>query len=120
MNFYRSDLREKSQILRKNMTEHERRLWYCFLKTYRPRFYRQKPMLSYILDFYCPKARIAIELDGSQHYEEGAILYDEQRALDLNGIGIYILRYTNRQIAESFAAVCQSIDDKIKDTLKED
>lgn len=118
MNYYRSDLLEKSQFLRKHMTSQERRLWYCFLKVYRPRFYRQKPMLNYILDFYCPKARIAVELDGSQHYEEEAMLYDEQRTQDLRNIGIDILRYTNRQIDESFAVVCQNIDGIIKEKLE--
>ena len=114
MNFYRSDLLKKSQALRKNMTPQERRLWYCFLKSYRPRFYRQKPMLSYILDFYCPKARAAIELDGSQHNEEEALTYDEKREQALRNIGIVVLRYTNRQINESFADVCQNIDKIIK------
>jgi very-short-patch-repair endonuclease len=114
MNFYRSDLLKKSQVLRKNMTPQERRLWYCFLKSYRPRFYRQKPMLSYILDFYCPKARTAIELDGSQHYEDEALTYDERREQELRNIGIVVLRYTNRQINESFADVCQNIDETIK------
>lgn len=75
-------------------------------------------MLNYILDFYCPKARIAVELDGSQHYEEEAMLYDEQRTQDLRNIGIDILRYTNRQIDESFAVVCQNIDGIIKEKLE--
>ena len=55
--------------LRKNMTKEERHLWYDFLKTYPVRFLRQKVLGRYIADFYCAKANVVIELDGSQHYE---------------------------------------------------
>ena len=72
-------------------------------------------MLTYILDFYCPIARIAVELDGSQHFEETALLYDEKRKQEFRRIGIDILRYTNREIEESFNGVCQSIDMAIKE-----
>ena len=106
INIYRQDLRKKAQLLRKNMTPQEKHLWYDFLRDYRPRFYRQKPMLTYILDFYCPIARIAVELDGSQHFEETALLYDEKRKQEFRRIGIDILRYTNREIEESFNGVC--------------
>ncbi len=117
MIYYRPDLRQKSRILRKNMTPQEKHLWYDFLKSYQPQFYRQKPMLDYILDFYCPKARVAIELDGSQHYEEAARAYDDKRTRALKAVGIDIVRYTNRQISESFEAVCLSIDNVIKSAL---
>ena len=54
--------------LRRDMTPWERKLWYCFLRTFTPRFQRQKPIGGYIADFYCAKARLVIELDGAQHY----------------------------------------------------
>ena len=116
-NTYRPDLRKKAQILRKNMTPQEKHLWYDFLRDYRPRLYRQKPMLTYILDFYCPKARIAVEIDGSQHFEEDAMLYDESRTQELHDIGIDILRYTNRDVENAFESVCLSIDMKIKERI---
>ncbi len=119
INTYRSDLRKKSQDLRKNMTPQEKHLWYDFLRDYRPRFYRQKPMLAYILDFYCPKAHLVVEIDGSQHFEEKAQAYDEKRSQRLQSIGIDILRYTNREIEASFESVCQSIDMAIKERLEE-
>lgn len=109
INIYRPDLRKKAQVLRKNMTPQEKHLWYDFLRDYRPRFYRQKPMLTYILDFYCPKARIVVEIDGSQHYEEDAVLYDENRTQELREMGLKILRYTNLEVERSFEGVCQSI-----------
>ncbi len=117
INIYRSDLRKKAQALRKNMTPQEKHLWYDFLRDYRPQFYRQKPMLTYILDFYCPTTRIVVELDGSQHFEEKAQAYDEKRANELRNIGIEILRYTNREIEESFESVCTSIDVAIKERM---
>ena len=68
--------------LRKNMTKEEKHLWYDYLKPYRQTFgiafTRQKVYGNYILDFYCPKAKLAIELDGSQHYEPDAVFYDEK------------------------------------------
>ena len=117
INIYRSDLRKKAQILRKNMTPQEKHLWYDFLRDYRPRFYRQKPMLTYILDFYCPTARIVVEIDGSQHFEEQAATYDDKRTQELRNIGLDILRYTNREINESFEGVCQSIETAIKERI---
>ncbi len=117
INIYRSDLRKKAQILRKNMTPQEKHLWYDFLRDYRPRFYRQKPMLTYILDFYCPTARIVVEIDGSQHFEEQAAIYDDKRTQELRNIGLDILRYTNREINESFEGVCQSIETAIKERI---
>ena len=118
MNIYRSDLRKKAQLLRKNMTPQEKHLWYDFLRDYRPRFYRQKPMLAYILDFYCPTAHVVVEIDGSQHFEEKGMLYDEKRTQELRGIGIDVLRYTNREVEESFEGVCQSIDLAVREREK--
>ena len=63
------DVLENARALRKSMTREERHLWYDFLRGYSPRFVRQKVVGRYILDFYCDAAGLAIELDGSQHYE---------------------------------------------------
>ena len=56
--------------LRKHMTKEEKHLWYDFLRTYPLRFMRQKTIGRYIVDFYCAEAKIVIELDGSQHYDD--------------------------------------------------
>ena len=74
----RSDgvMRQRAQVLRKNMTKEERHLWYDFLKAYPIQFKRQYPIGNYIVDFYCYKARLVVELDGSQHCEPEAISYD--------------------------------------------
>ena len=72
-------LKPLAQHLRKNMTQQERHLWYDYLKNNPFNFYRQYVVGNYILDFYCAKKQLAIELDGGQHYEDDNILYDEER-----------------------------------------
>lgn len=62
--------------LRKDMTREERHLWYDFLREYPIRFLRQKVIGSYVVDFYCAAAKLVVELDGSQHYEEKGIADD--------------------------------------------
>jgi len=72
-------LKLPARELRKNSTKQENHLWYDFLCKFSPRFIRQHIINSYILDFYCHKAELAIELDGSQHYEKDALEYDQAR-----------------------------------------
>ena len=83
-------LTARAKSLRKNMTKEERHLWYDFLRTHPVRFLRQKVIDRYIVDFYCHEARLVIELDGSQHYEEKMLLKDlirteKNRTAKLNG-----------------------------------
>ena len=98
-----------SQDLRKNMTDAERKLWYEFLCDLPVRFHRQKPIGKYIVDFYCAKANIAIELDGSQHYEEIGKASDEARDADLNRLGVTVLRYSDKDVMHNFKGVCEDI-----------
>ena len=76
---HNKNLTENARKLRKNMTKEERHLWYDFLKNYPVRFLRQKVIDTYIADFYCHRARLIIELDGSQHYSETGLLKDKIR-----------------------------------------
>ena len=108
--FHNSSLTSKAQALRKNMTKEERRLWYEYLRTYPCRFRRQVAFGKYILDFYCAAAKLIVELDGSQHYEEEAREKDQQRTAYLEQCGLYVFRVANNQIKESFDAVCEAID----------
>ncbi|MEI3231606.1 MAG: DUF559 domain-containing protein [Gordonibacter pamelaeae] len=66
----RTCLAERARYMRKNMTEAEKILWFRFLREYPIRFSNQIIVGPYIVDFYCRKVRLSIELDGSQHYEE--------------------------------------------------
>lgn len=110
-------MRQHAQDLRKNATKEENHLWYDFLKTYPVQFRRQYVIENYIVDFYCYKAKLAVELDGSQHYEPEKAIYDKQRTANLNKLGIHVLRFTNLDIRRNFYNVCQTIHDEVNRRL---
>ena len=104
--------------LRQNMTKEERHLWYDFLRTYPIRFYRQKPLGPFIADFYCPSAKLVIELDGSQHYDPETQSYDSERSGYLKThFDIDTIRIPNNEVMQNFESVCTYIDDFIKAPL---
>lgn len=93
------------------MTKEEKHLWYDFLKQYPVKFYRQRVIGAYIVDFYCSKASLVIELDGNQHYsDDNAEMRDRIRTDYLANHGIYVLRFTNLDVNERFHSVCETID----------
>ena len=110
MRHYDPKLIPRAKTLRKEATPWERRLWYDFLRTYPIRFQRQYSVGTYILDFYCARAKLAVELDGSGHYEPHQQTYDENRTLFLQKLGIYVLRFNNPDIHKNFRGVCEMID----------
>ena len=114
---YNKDLISNAKSLRKNMTKEERHLWYDFLRTYPLKFRRQAVINKYIADFYCPEAKLIIELDGSQHFEEKEIEYDEKRTAFLEKYGLKIIRIPNNMINEQFNEVCEYIDNYIKEIV---
>ncbi len=103
--------------LRKNMTKEERHLWYDFLRNYPIRFQRQKIIGKYIVDFYCAKANLVIELDGSQHFEDKGIEYDNEREKYLKQYNLKIIRIPNNEINYNFDGVCEYIDDYISQVM---
>ena len=105
--------------LRKNATPQENHLWFDFLSKYEIRFQRQKAIGNYIADFYCHKAKLIIEVDGSQHYSEQGLQSDVFRTEVLEGYNLKVLRFTNIQIDTNFVAVCQYIDHVVKAALRE-
>ena len=110
MNAYNKNNLSLAKLLRKNMTSQERKLWFLFLRNYPVKFYRQRPVDNFILDFYCAKAKLAIELDGSGHYEPVQIEKDTERTAKLKHYGIDVLRISNLDIDNNFKAVCDYID----------
>ena len=104
------EMRRRAQSLRKNATKEENKLWYQYLRTYPIQWNRQKVIGGYIVDFYCKKAKLVIELDGAQHFEPDAILYDKIRTEYLNALELTVLRFTNAEINQRFEAVCRKID----------
>ena len=115
---YNSKNISNAKALRKNMTKQERKLWYNFLRDYPVKIYRQRPIDSYIVDFYCSKAKLAIELDGSQHYDESGKAEDAARTEKLSLSGIRVMRFANNEIDNQFEAVCITIDNCIKEAVK--
>ena len=105
--------------LRKEMTKEERHLWYDFLRAYPVRFSRQKVLGKYIVDFYCAKAGLVIELDGSQHYENGNIQKDAERSVFLESYGLEIIRIPNNEVTQNFQGVCEYIDFAVKQSLSQ-
>ena len=105
--------------LRKNMTKEERHLWYDFLRKYSIKFTRQKVLGKYVADFYCAKANVVIELDGSQHYEDKGLINDEKRTAYLEQYGIKVIRISNLDILKNFEGVCMYIDNVVKQSLSQ-
>jgi very-short-patch-repair endonuclease len=109
-----SKLTPLAQTLRKNMTKEERKLWYQFLRNHPIRFLKQKVIDNYIADFYCSKAKLIIELDGSQHYRENEILKDKIRTEKLEKRDLLVIRIPNNAVNNNFEGVCTYINAVIK------
>ena len=103
------DLTAFSRTLRKNMTRHERHLWYDFLKQLPVMVHRQKVIGPYIVDFYIADRKLVIELDGSQHYDIPGKRSDGIRDRYLQELGLTVLRYANSDIDQNFRGVCENI-----------
>ena len=112
-----NELNLYAKTLRKNMTEEEKHIWYDFLSSYPVKFRRQKVIGNYIADFYCAKANLVIEIDGSQHYDEQGRRYDTQRTEFFKNKGIEVIRFLNSDINERFESVCNRIDKAVKKSV---
>ena len=111
------DLTRLTQKLRKEQTKEEARLWYQFLRKYPLQFRRQFQIGSYIVDFYCAKAQLVIELDGSQHYEAEGMEKDSVRTNYLEQKGLDVLRFSNKDVNSHFREVCTAIDMMAKNRI---
>ncbi len=108
-NLYNGKLTAISKRLRREMTKEERHLWYDFLRNIPEMVHRQKPIGPYVVDFYIASAKIVIELDGGQHFEEEGHQKDALRDQYLNTLGILVLRYSNADVWKNFRGVCTDI-----------
>ena len=104
-----SKLTRLSQEHRKVPTKEESFLWNCFLRKYPLQFRRQYIIGNYIVDFYCHKAKLVVELDGSQHYEPEEAEKDRIRTEHLQSLGLRVIRFTNLEVQRQFSAVCETI-----------
>ena len=105
--------------LRKEMTKEERHLWYDYLRTYPVRFSRQKVLGKYIADFYSAEAKLVIELDGSQHYDNRNMEKDAERTAFLETYGLKVIRIPNNEISRNFRGVCEYIDAAVRQSLSQ-
>ena len=108
-------LTQIARNLRKNMTKEESILWYNFLRNHPFRFLRQKIIDNYIVDFYCHKLRLIIEIDGSQHFTKIGLLRDRIRTEQIEKRNLTIIRICNYDVLNNFEAVCEYIDNFIAD-----
>jgi very-short-patch-repair endonuclease len=111
MLFYNDKLKGCARNLRKNMTEAEKLLWSKLrrkqLKGYQ--VYRQRIIGNYIVDFYCPKARLIIELDGGQHYTSEGIEANKIRDEYMKRQGLKVLRFSDRDVFANLSLVIEKI-----------
>ena len=114
---HNKDLTANARQLRRNMTREERHLWYDFLRQYPVRFLRQRVIGKYIVDFYCAQARLVIELDGSQHYDEAMLCKDAERTEYLRQYGLNVIRIPNIEVDRNFVSVCEYIDMMVKNSI---
>lgn len=112
---YNKNLKQASRDLRNNMTDAEKFLWSKIRnkQILAVQFYRQKPILNFIVDFYCPSANLVIECDGSQHYTDEGLEADRIRDHALEQLGLKVLRFDNRQVMGEIDAVVQVVLDMI-------
>ena len=113
-------MHQRALALRRNMTKEERRIWFDFAREYSVKIKRQVVLGEYIADFVCEKAKLIIELDGSQHCEEAAKEYDAQRTQDLEKMGYTVLRISNLDVIQHFTAVTEFLNQEIQKRLQKD
>ena len=109
----------RSRALRRDMTPQERRLWYCFLRDYPIKIYRQRSIGSFIADFYCSKSCIVIEVDGGQHVAPEGRAKDMTRDSILENYGLKVIRIYNTDIDRNFEGVCAWLDSQLKSGMRE-
>ena len=107
---YNPELVARAKEFRNNPTPMEKKLWQNYLRTFQFRVLRQRPIDHFIVDFYCSTLCLVIELDGESHFTEQGKAHDVERTAILEGYGLTVLRFTNREVMEQFEDVCARIE----------
>ncbi len=117
---YNSNLKKRARPLRKNMTESEQALWSKLRgkQILGVQFYRQKPIGKFIVDFFAPKGKLVVEVDGSQHAEAYHAGKDKERDNYLSSLGIRVLRFNSREVLKDTDAVIEIIFRTIEERLE--
>ncbi|MDD5071879.1 MAG: DUF559 domain-containing protein [Patescibacteria group bacterium] len=111
---YNKNLKGKARELRNNMTAAEKKLWYEYLRNHKYIFKRQKLIDNYIVDFYCSKLKLVIEIDGETHLSERYKKHDKERTEALEKYGLKVLRFWNDDVLSGIEAVSEMIEEEIK------
>jgi very-short-patch-repair endonuclease len=106
---YHRNLTARSRTLRRQPTPAEKKLWFDFLRHCPVKFSRQKPLGTYIADFYCASHRLVVEIDGDSHFTTAGEKRDQLRNATLEQKGLRIIRFTNQDVMQRFEAVCLEI-----------
>ncbi|MFC1891069.1 endonuclease domain-containing protein [Thermodesulfobacteriota bacterium] len=108
---FNKNLKGFARELRKNMTDAERFIWSKIRKKQIKgcQFYRQKNIGDYIVDFYCPAAKLIIEIDGGQHYSEEGLKKDKLRDDFMSNLGLIVLRFSDTEIFKNIDGVLERI-----------
>ncbi len=101
---------DRAKKMRQQMTQAEKKLWFEFLKDFKYRVYRQRPIIHYIADFYCAKLKLVIEVDGDSHFNDSGKEYDNERTKAFESIGIHVMRFINTEVLDCFPEVCEKIN----------
>jgi very-short-patch-repair endonuclease len=115
---HQSDRRAiKRQQLRRNITKAEASIWQKLRckQIENCKFRNQYSVEQFVLDFYSPEIKLAIEIDGESHFQEGAAHYDKERQIFIESTGINFLRFTNNQVYENLNGVLEIIAQKIRE-----
>ena len=110
---YNPQLVERAKELRKNMTPAEKLLWNHYLRKFKYRVLRQRPIDNFIVDFYCAELKLVIEVDGDSHFIDDGKIYDLERTAKLAGYGLNVMRFTNNEVLNNVEGVCHKIEDAI-------
>ncbi len=108
---YNPNLVERARTMRKNPTLAEKKLWQAYLRKYKHRVLRQRVIDHFIVDFYIPKQKLVIEIDGPVHNEKEVQEYDTQRTLFLEAYNLQVIRFTNDEVMHNFETVCRKIEE---------
>lgn len=113
---YNPKLKDRTRELRKNMTEPEKKLRFWFFKKIEKgiRIYKQRAIDNFIVDFYIPKAKLVIEIDGESHFDEQWKVYDLERTTILEWLWLEVIRFTNEEVMNNFEWVCEKLEELIK------
>jgi very-short-patch-repair endonuclease len=113
---YNPDLVPLARQMRKAMTRAECRLWFEYLKDFPYPVHKQHPIDQYIVDFYCAKLKLVIEVDGDSHFmDETVAQADLERTKQLESLGLKVIRFTNNEVFTHLDGVIEAIEEMIKE-----